>query len=224
MAETSGLLNRRRGITPTEGSNPSVSANFPLLSMLYEEASSHGPYFDPHFCDGLVRAVAARRASMGLTSGKVMILKDPRPAQCAIFSFFTSHCGQSRPPAFLRRNKPCNKPGGPGHEQPHKSPQARTNQPELFMRRAKALRTIGPLRHRGAVYNGGAYLEGDRLPARIAGCLVKQPAILPGDCRLMYSSAHIIAPHLCKRRAAAHKGAKACSHGCLGHHSSEDSR
>ena len=26
MAETSGLLNRRRGITPTEGSNPSVSA------------------------------------------------------------------------------------------------------------------------------------------------------------------------------------------------------
>ena len=29
MAETSGLLNRRRGITPTEGSNPSVSATFP---------------------------------------------------------------------------------------------------------------------------------------------------------------------------------------------------
>ena len=27
MAETSGLLNRRRGITPTEGSNPSVSAS-----------------------------------------------------------------------------------------------------------------------------------------------------------------------------------------------------
>jgi hypothetical protein len=26
VAETSGLLNRRRGITPTEGSNPSVSA------------------------------------------------------------------------------------------------------------------------------------------------------------------------------------------------------
>ena len=29
MAETSGLLNRRRGITPTEGSNPSVSAMNP---------------------------------------------------------------------------------------------------------------------------------------------------------------------------------------------------
>ena len=26
MAETSGLLNRRRGYSPTEGSNPSVSA------------------------------------------------------------------------------------------------------------------------------------------------------------------------------------------------------
>ena len=79
MAETSGLLNRRRGITPTEGSNPSVSANFTLFSMIYEEASSHGPYFDPYFCDGLVRAVAARRASRGLTSGKVMILKDRSP-------------------------------------------------------------------------------------------------------------------------------------------------
>ena len=31
MAETSGLLNRRGGITPTEGSNPSVSANFQFM-------------------------------------------------------------------------------------------------------------------------------------------------------------------------------------------------
>ena len=30
MAETNGLLNRRRGITPTEGSNPSVSAIYLL--------------------------------------------------------------------------------------------------------------------------------------------------------------------------------------------------
>ena len=36
MAETSGLLNRRRGITPTEGSNPSVSARarwWPYLAI-----------------------------------------------------------------------------------------------------------------------------------------------------------------------------------------------
>jgi hypothetical protein len=34
VAETSGLLNRRRGITPTEGSNPSVSARRPWLPFL----------------------------------------------------------------------------------------------------------------------------------------------------------------------------------------------
>jgi hypothetical protein len=33
VAETSGLLNRRRGITPTEGSNPSVSARYPFANF-----------------------------------------------------------------------------------------------------------------------------------------------------------------------------------------------
>jgi hypothetical protein len=33
VAETSGLLNRRRGITPTEGSNPSVSARYPFAAF-----------------------------------------------------------------------------------------------------------------------------------------------------------------------------------------------
>ena len=38
MAETSGLLNRRRGYSPTEGSNPSVSASSTLATSALRSA------------------------------------------------------------------------------------------------------------------------------------------------------------------------------------------
>ena len=101
MAETSGLLNRRRGITPTEGSNPSVSASAPLQKRQLHFVSLTSRISDASLLSGFSgRNLVDNPYGLGLDR-RLVALAEPNPRWTEAFTLEADRIRSGLSPAHV---------------------------------------------------------------------------------------------------------------------------